>query len=104
LHFRRDDRKSPASLAGARGLDRRVESEQVGLAGDRANESYDLIDALRSVRQRSYRVVGVAGHRSSAPDDLARIAKLRLDGLNLFAKLACGGCHRLDVVRGLVGG
>jgi hypothetical protein len=40
LHFLRHHREAAAGLAGARRLDGRVERQQVGLLGDRADEDH----------------------------------------------------------------
>ena len=45
LHFRCDDRKTAAGLAGARRLDGGVERQQIGLAGDGVDQFDDVADA-----------------------------------------------------------
>ena len=47
LDFRGDHGKSPTRLAGARGFDRGVERQQIGLTGNVADKAHDLIDMLR---------------------------------------------------------
>ena len=44
LHFGRDNRKSLAGRVGARGLDGRVQRQQVGLSGNRLDEIDDVAD------------------------------------------------------------
>ena len=46
-----DDGEAPAALTGAGGLDRGVEREQVGLAGDVLDRLDDAADLLRSGRR-----------------------------------------------------
>ena len=46
LHFLRDDREAAAGIAGARRLDGGVEREQIGLAGDVADQAEDRFDRL----------------------------------------------------------
>ena len=46
LHFLGDDREAAAGIAGAGRLDRRVEREQIGLAGDVADQAEDRFDRL----------------------------------------------------------
>ena len=52
LHFLGDDREAAAGIAGAGGLDGRVERQQVGLAGDVADQAEDRFDRLDVGRQR----------------------------------------------------
>ena len=74
LHFLRDDREAAAGIAGARRLDGRVEREQVGLAGDVADQAEDRFDRLDVARQRLAdldRLLGlVAGAGGDAGRDL----------------------------------
>ena len=51
LHLAGDHGEALARLAGARRLDRRVERQQVGLAGDVADELDDVADLLRRLRE-----------------------------------------------------
>ena len=51
LHFVGDDREAAARLAGHRGLDRRVEREDVGLLGDVVDQLDDVADLLRALAQ-----------------------------------------------------
>ena len=46
LHFLGDDREAAAGIAGAGRLDGGVEREQVGLAGDVADQAEDRFDRL----------------------------------------------------------
>ena len=51
LDFARHHGKSPAVLAGARRLDRGVQGEQIGLAGDVLDQRHHLADLLGAGRQ-----------------------------------------------------
>jgi hypothetical protein len=44
LHFAGDHSEALAGIAGAGGLDGGVEGEQLGLAGDRADQHHDISD------------------------------------------------------------
>ena len=50
-HFIRNDRKATAVVAGTRGLDRRIERQQVGLVRDMADGLGDIADAGRLLAQ-----------------------------------------------------
>ena len=56
--LRRHHREALAGFAGARGLDRGVERQQVGLPGDGADQLDDVADLLRGLRQRGDLLVG----------------------------------------------
>ena len=51
-HFIRHHCKATPGIAGARGFDRGVEGEQIGLFGDRANHVQHFADAMNLLRQR----------------------------------------------------
>ncbi len=59
LHFGRHHRKAPAGFARARGLDRGVEREQVGLLRDGADQLDDVADAARARGELADQRVGV---------------------------------------------
>ena len=61
LHLGGDDRERAARLAGARRLDRGVEREHVGLAGDRLDARGDVLDPGHRL--------GEAGHAVAQLDD-----------------------------------
>src|SRR6266699_2069400 len=49
--FGRDPREAPARFAGARGLDRGVERQQIGLSGDVLDQLHDMADLLGDPRE-----------------------------------------------------
>ena len=49
-HFRGDDGKTPARLAGARGFDAGVQGEQIGLERDLIDHADNLVDLPRRFR------------------------------------------------------
>ena len=63
-------------LAGPRGLDRRVQRQDVGLEGDALDQLRDLADAGRGLGDRGHRVVDRAHVAVAAP---RRLAELRGD-------------------------
>ena len=58
LHLGSDDGKAFPRLAGAGRLDRGVERQEIGLAGDVVDELHHFADALRRLRQALHRSVG----------------------------------------------
>ena len=54
LHFGGDHRKAAARLTRARGLDRGVERQEIGLPGDILNHFDDIADLLRGIGQRRH--------------------------------------------------
>ena len=56
-----DDRKAAAGLAGARRLDRGIERQQVGLAGDGVDQLDHVADAACRLRQLADALVGLLG-------------------------------------------
>ena len=77
-----DDRESTPGGAGARGLDRRIEREQVGLLGDPAHDADEPIDALGG-RVELAHLACRAVHR------LADLDEQRARPLDLGALLTC---------------
>ena len=52
-HFVGDDGKAPARFAGARGFDRCVERQQIGLVGQALDDVDDLADVAGILCQRA---------------------------------------------------
>jgi hypothetical protein len=94
-----DHRKAAPGFAGPRRLDRGVQRQQVGLAGNVADEADHFVDMLRRGRQRAHGFVGNAGHAGRALHDRGGVVDLALDRLNGLAELAGGRCNRLHIVR-----
>ena len=69
LHFLRDDREAAAGIAGARRLDRGVEREQVGLAGNVADQAEDRFDRLDMGGERLADLHRLAGLVAGAGGD-----------------------------------
>ena len=57
LHLTGHDGKPLACLAGPRGLDGRVQRQQVGLSGNAGNQPDHRTDAFRRLGQRTYRAL-----------------------------------------------
>ena len=71
LHFLRDHREAAAGVAGARRLDRGVEREQIGLAGNVADQAQDRFDRLGVIAtSASDMPTACAGLRARAVGDL----------------------------------
>ena len=91
--FLRDDREAAPGIAGAGRFDGGVEGEQIGLAGDVADQAEDRFDRLDMARQRLadlHRGFGLAaGARGDACGDFDLVAGV-LDG----ADQARGGLRR----------
>src|SRR5439155_25032940 len=58
-HFAGDDAEAEAMLPGARGLDRRVEGQQVGLTRDTRDAIYELADLARFAVEHARHLRGV---------------------------------------------
>ena len=56
-----DNGKASAGFTGTRRLDRRIQGEEVGLAGDIRNDLHDTADPLRCARQSLHRGCGAVG-------------------------------------------
>ncbi len=54
-------REAAAGFAGARGLDGRIERQQIGLFGDRCDQLHDVADPVAGRRQFRHPLVGRGG-------------------------------------------
>ena len=72
FHFRCDDRETAAGFAGARGFDRGIERQKIGLRGDGLNEADDLADLHRGGGQFLHLAIGVLGLFHRAGGDFRR--------------------------------
>src|SRR5574338_1081423 len=79
LDLARHDGEALAGLAGARGLDGRVEREQVGLLGDVGDQIDHFADFGRRVGQTLDGGVGLVGLGDRALGDLGRLVDLTAD-------------------------
>ena len=118
LHLLRDDREAAAGIARARRLDRRVECEQVGLAGDVADQAEDRFDRFNVRRERLAdlhslaRLVAGAGRDIRSDFDFGPgvldCADKSGGGLGRFAhrdrRLLCGGSDFASLAKHAPGG
>src|SRR5262249_44483514 len=74
--FRCHHRKAPSGLAGPRRLDRGVERQQIGLAGNVLDQLDDVADLLRHMRKPGNVLVGGGGVGGGGANDLVGLAKL----------------------------
>ena len=88
-HFARDDREPLAVLARGRRLDRRVDGEQVDLAGDVLDQVEHFRDALRALAEQQ-RLAGDVRHAAA-------------DLLHRFERLADRVVSRMRRLRAVVG-
>ena len=79
FHLGGDDGKALAGFAGARRLDRGIEREQVGLAGDRLDQPDHLADAGGRAAELGHRLGGALRLRHGAGGDLGRFRGLARD-------------------------
>ena len=97
-----EDREALAGLAGACCFDCGVESQQVGLSGDGADEFDDVANLLCSIRKCCDLAVGSVRLGHGDTDDLGRLGELTADLIDRPAQLVgCDRC-RLDVRRRLI--
>ena len=101
LRFAGDHRKSPAMLAGARGFDRGVQGQQVGLARDALDQRHDFADLLGAAGEALDDRVGAAGFVRRLPGDCSRAGRLLPDLADRGGELF--GCrrHGADIERSL---
>ena len=74
-----DHGKAPAGFAGARRLDGGVERQQVGLAGDRADQAQHIADLLAGGGKAADHFGGLAGLGHGAVGDVAGMGDLAAD-------------------------
>ncbi|MCZ7643273.1 MAG: hypothetical protein M5U33_12110 [Pseudorhodoplanes sp.] len=79
LDLGRHDREAASGFASACGLDRGVEREQVGLAGNGLDQSDHLADAIGGIAKLRHGLDGAAGFGDGARGDLGRFAGLAGD-------------------------
>ena len=74
-----DDREALSDLSGARRFDRRVESQEIGLLGDRSDDLDDVADVLAALAE--LHDAGVSGHRHlhAVGRDAGRLMRLSRD-------------------------
>nr|WP_242481877.1 hypothetical protein [Paracraurococcus ruber] len=104
LHLARYHREALAGLAGPGRLDRGVEGEEVGLAGDVADQPHHLADPLRRLGQSADRRVGGAGIGGGGAGDLRRFRDLPRHFGDAAGHLVDRGGSRLDMRAGLARG
>ena len=78
FHLRRDHRETLAGIAGARGLDGRVQRQQIGLARDLIDERHDIADLLRRRDEARDQLVGSLRLFDRNIGDAARSVTCRL--------------------------
>ena len=88
LHLGGDDRKALAGIAGAGRLDRGVERQQIGLAGDVGDDLDDVADLLRGRGQSLHPLVALAGLAHRVGDHAGHPRDLLADVLDRGPKLA----------------
>ena len=103
LHLRSDHREAAAGIAGARGLDGRVQRQQVGLRGNALDQRYDVADLLRAVGERAGGVAGAPRIVDRAGSDFGRLGDLAADFRDRGGQFLGGARHRLHVGGGLFG-
>ncbi len=97
LHFAGDDRKTPAGLAGAGCLDRRVQCQQIGLPRDRLDRSGYLCNFRQRRSDRSQTAFDTANRL----DQFGNVLDRGLDrGARLGDLADGGGSGRLHRLRG----
>ena len=79
LDLRGDDGKAAAGVAGARGLDRGIERQKVGLPGDGLDQANDLTDTGRGIAELRHGVHGATCFFEGAGSDLGRAVGLASD-------------------------
>lgn len=75
LHLVGDDSKPLAGLPGAGRLDGGVESQEVGLCGDRGDHIDDLADLRAGFTQLGNRAIGLVRHRDGLVGDDGRFLR-----------------------------
>src|SRR5262249_15634333 len=101
LHLGGDHGKALACRAGPRGLDGRVERQQVGLPGDRLDQIDDVADAACGLRQFAYARVGLLRLADGLARDLGRSLDLPADLADRRSQLFARGGDGVNVGRGL---
>ena len=118
LDLARHHGKAAAGLAGARGLDGRVERQQIGLLGDVGDQADDVADALGRLAQLLHRRVGAFGLADRLLGDGVRLRHLavdlhhrrgkligrRRDVAHVGGGLGRGGRGAFGAARGAIGG
>ena len=99
-----DDGKPAARLAGTRGLNGRVQRQQVGLAGNRSDQAKHIADLFGRRGQATHHFGGLSGLDHGVVGDLAGMGDLTADlghrGRQFLRR--CGNC--VDAGGCLVGG
>ena len=102
LHLGRDHREAAAGLAGAGGLDRGVEREQVCLAGDRLDQPDHLADTRRGVAELGHGLGGAPRFGDGAACHLGRFGGLAGDLPDRGGEFLDRTRRRRHVLRGRV--
>ena len=97
LHFRRDNRKSPAGFAGARGFDGRVQRQKIGLSGNGLNQIDNIPDATGGLRQLADARVGLLGLFDRLTCDASGSIDLAADFADRGCQLLARRRNRMDV-------
>src|SRR5581483_7751080 len=79
LHLRGNDGEAFAGFAGARGFDRRVQRQQVGLAGNVVDQAHDLADLVGGLGQAFDLRIGALRIADGAAGHLRRLLHLAAD-------------------------
>ena len=96
--------RTPATFTGARSFNRRVKSEQIGLARDVVDELHHVADLLRGLGKRLDCVVGGVRLLDRLGGDLGRLSHLTADLGDRARQLLGRTGDGLDVGRGLLRG
>ena len=91
-----DHGKAPAGVAGARGLDGGVERQQIGLAGDRADQAKHVADLFAGGGEASDHFRGLAGLGHGGIGDVAGMGDLAADLGHRRGQFFGGGGDRVD--------
>ena len=104
LHLSGHDGEPLARLPGARGLDGRVEGQEVRLPGDLLDHPDDGIDVLGRGGELAHRLLGALRLRRRRLDDIGRLPHPRADVADRVGELAGGTGNSLLVGGGLLRG
>jgi hypothetical protein len=90
-------------IAGAGGLDRGVQCQQVGLFGDGSDENHDLADFQRHIVQRTNGLRSLVHLRHSVVADIGGLADQIGDLVDRTGELLCGAGDHADTAARLFG-
>ena len=98
-----DDGKTPSGVTGSRRLDGRIECQQIGLAGDRADQLQHIADLFSGSGKAADHFRGLRGLDHGLVGNTAGKCDLSADFGHRRGKLLGRGGNRADTGRGLVG-